>query len=296
VSALLNISPTAAYYIVGHAAALHHRLPRVAALLASGRTDWRTVKLIIGRTDLVTKDLALRVDATLAEKLATWQCWSRQRIINAIDAEVLAVDPDAAKQRHAKADDDRFISIDSCPHGMAEIYGRISAGAGMALDRRLSQLASGVCAADPRTMSQRRADALAALTAGRRLACLCGQSDCPAARSDTGQSEAAPQVIINVIASARTLDGASEQPGYLDGYGIIDADQVRQLATNAIGRMLDTDVTSIDASRYQPSAALARAIRAVTSPAGSRAAAVLPLHATSTTACHSITAIRPPVD
>ncbi len=262
VSALLNISPTAASYVVHYAAALHHRLPRVRDLLASGQTEWRTVKLIISRTDLVTKDTAVQVDATLAGKLATWQSWSRQRIINAVDAEVLAVDPDAAKQRRAKADDDRFITIDPYPHGMAEIYGRLSAGVGVALDRKLSQLASGICAADPRTMSQRRADALAALTAGRRLACQCGQPHCPARQAGTAESPAGPQFVINIVAGADTLNGVGDRPGYLESYGVIDADQVRELAANAFQRMLETDVTGLEAMRYQPSAALARAIRA----------------------------------
>lgn len=262
ISALLNISPTAASYVVGYAAALHHRLPRVATLLASGQTDWRTVKLIIGRTDLVAKDIAVRVDAVLAEKLANWQSWSRQRIINAVDAEVLAADADAAKQRRAKADADRFINIDPYPHGMAEIYGRLSAADGAALNRTLTRMASGVCAADPRRMSQRRADALAALTKGRRLVCRCGQPDCPARQDDNSPTPAAPEFVINVLAGAETINGAGDRPGYLEGYGVIDADQVRQLAATALQRMLDTEVTSIEALRYHPSAALARAVRA----------------------------------
>ncbi|WP_394328731.1 DUF222 domain-containing protein, partial [Mycobacterium avium] len=44
---------------------------------------------------------------------------------------------------------------------MAEVHGSVAAAAATAFDRRLSQLAKQVCPADPRTLDQRRADALA---------------------------------------------------------------------------------------------------------------------------------------
>ena len=36
--------------------------------------------------------------------------------------------------------------------------------------------------------------------------------------------------MINVIAREATVTGNSQQPGYLEGYGVIDAEQVRELA------------------------------------------------------------------
>lgn len=56
VAAATNLSPVAASYLVSYAEALDTRLPKVAALLAEGRTDWRTVRLIISRSDLVTDE------------------------------------------------------------------------------------------------------------------------------------------------------------------------------------------------------------------------------------------------
>ena len=71
------------------------------------------------------------------------------------------------------------------------------------------------------------------------------------------------QVIINVVASADTLSGATEQPGYLDGYGVIDAEQVRSLAAAAFTRFIDADGTRAEvALRYLPGCTCARAIRA----------------------------------
>lgn len=69
-------------------------------------------------------------------------------------------------------------------------------------------------------------------------------------------------MVINVIATEATLAGDSDEPGYLDGYGVIDADQVRGLAETAAIQLLEQpEVTGAQALRYQPSAALARWIR-----------------------------------
>ena len=241
-----------------------HRLPQVAALLAEGRTDWRTVRLIISRTDLITDDeLIAQLDQSLAARIGNWHGWSRQRIVNAVDAAVRATDPDAARERRETAEDDRHIGITALDNGMAEIYGNVAAAAATAFDRRLSQLAKQVCPADPRTMDQRRADALDALTQGRRLACACGQPDCPT-RAEVDATERDPggaRVVINVVASEQTVCGGSDAPGYLEGYGVIDAEQVRRLADAASVLIANPLTSPVEALRYQPSAALERAVR-----------------------------------
>lgn len=261
VSAVMNLSPVAASYVVSDAEALDTRLPRIRALLAQGRTDWRTVRLIISRTDLLTDEKVMAaVDESLVAQIASWRGWSKRRIVNAVDATVRALDPDAARERRETADQDRHIGITAADDGMAEVYGRVAAAAATAFDRRLSQLATQVCGADPRTLDQRRADALAALAEGRALPCACGQSNCPAKASDTAEA-AGVRVVINVVATDQTVLGDSERPGYLEGYGIIDAEQVRQLAATASLHAVDSLTSAAEALRYQPSAALERAVR-----------------------------------
>lgn len=262
VAAAMNLSPIAASYVVSDAEALDTRLPRIAALLAEGRTDWRTVRLILGRTDLVVDAAAIaRVDQSLAARLGTWQGWSRQRIVNAAGAAVRAVDPEAARQRCASAEKDRYVAISALGNGMADIYGTVGAAAAAVFDRRLSQLAQQVCAADPRTLDQRRADALAALAQGRDLACGCGQPDCSNKVDDDNPGSGGVRVVVNVVASEHTVDGSSEQPGYLEGYGVIDAAQVRALAAAATHLGADPVTSAAQALQYQPSAALERAVR-----------------------------------
>nr|WP_241007937.1 HNH endonuclease signature motif containing protein [Mycobacterium kubicae] len=261
VAAVMNLSPVAASYVVSDAEALDTRLPKIRALLAQGRTDWRTVRLIISRTDLLTDEKVMAaVDESLVAQIASWRGWSKRRILNAVDATVRMLDPDAAQERRETADQDRHIGITAADDGMAEVYGRVAAAAATAFDRRLSQLATLVCGADPRTLDQRRADALAALAEGRALPCACGQSNCPAKASDTAEA-AGVRVVINVVATDETLLGDSERPGYLEGYGIIDAEQVRQLAATASLHAVDSLTSAAEALRYQPSAALERAVR-----------------------------------
>jgi hypothetical protein len=262
VSAAMNLSPMAASYLVSYAEALDTRLPKIAALLAEGRTDWRTVRLLVSRTDLITdQKLIAEVDQSLAARIGNWHGWSRQRIVNAVDAAVRAIDPDAARARRDTAEDDRHIGISARENGMAEIYGTVGAAAATVFDRRLSELAKQACAADPRTLDQRRADALAALTQGRSLACRCGQPDCPAEANDCEHDLGAAGVVINVVASEHTVYANGDRPGYLEGYGVIDADQVRELAAAASKLIADPFTSPGDALRYQPSAALERAVR-----------------------------------
>ncbi|OBJ47817.1 HNH endonuclease signature motif containing protein [Mycobacterium sp. 1423905.2] len=261
VAAVMNLSLAAASYVVSDAEALDTRLPKIGALLARGGTDWRTVRLIIGGTDLITDARVMAaVDESLVARIASWRGWSKRRIVNAVDATVRVMDPDAARERRETADQDRHIAITAADDGMAEVYGRVAAVAATAFDRRLSQLATQVCAADPRTLDQRRADALSALAEGRALACTCGQPDCPAKAGDCIESGAV-RVVVNVVATDQTVLGDSERPGYLEGYGIIDAEQVRQLAATASLHTVNPLTSAAEALRYQPSAALERAVR-----------------------------------
>lgn len=264
VSAAMNLSPKGSQHLVAQAEALDVRLPKVAALLLEGKTDWRTTELIISRTELVSdQELMARLDASLAQRIGGWQCWSRQRIINEVDAAVCEVDPEAVKERRVRANNERHITVTPLPDGTALIRGKLPATAAAAFDQCLSQLAVAVCAKDSRTITQRRADALTALREGRALACDCGQPDCPARAAETAAPAAGgTQTVLNVIATEATVTGDSEQPGYLDGYGVIDAEQVRELAETASIRPVECPAPTVhEALRYQPSAALERWVR-----------------------------------
>jgi hypothetical protein len=69
------------------------------------------------------------------------------------------------------------------------------------------------------------------------------------------------RLVINVVANAETVYANATQPGYLEGFGVIDAEQVRDLATAATDLIADPFTSPVEALRYQPSAALERAVR-----------------------------------
>ncbi|GAB3235933.1 HNH endonuclease signature motif containing protein [Mycolicibacterium hippocampi] len=263
VSAAMNMSAARARHLVGQAETLDCRLPAVGALLAAGHVDWHIVEIILARTALVDEDKCAVLDAVLAEQISDWQCWSRVRVINAVDAKINTIDAEAAKQRRVVAFDQRHVHVTAGPDGTAQVRAKLPAAAAAAFDRRLSEVAKQVCTGDPRTLEQRRADAVDALVDGVGLTCRCDSPDCPSRAEDApAQPAARVKPVINVIATEATVAGNSEAPGYLAGFGVIDAEMVRELARDAARRILtQPEVSAREALRYRPSAALERWVR-----------------------------------
>ncbi len=105
VAAAMNLPPGAASTLVANAEALDSRFPTVMAVLCAGDTDWRTVQIILKRTELV-RDLSVlaALDSRLSSGVARWQSWSRKRVNNTVDAAVRALDPDAIRERETAED------------------------------------------------------------------------------------------------------------------------------------------------------------------------------------------------
>ncbi|PRC56817.1 HNH endonuclease, partial [Mycobacterium sp. ITM-2017-0098] len=81
-----------------------------------------------------------------------------------------------------------------------------------------------------RTHNQLRADATGAV--GRwesSLACQCGSEDCAVA----AVKESAAQVVIHILAEQATVDGTGDKAGYLSGFGVLPAEEVRAAAKTA---------------------------------------------------------------
>ncbi len=201
VSAAMNMTAARARVLVAQAESLDCRLPAVAALLAAGVVDWYTVEIIIARTDFVDDDKCALVDARLAEQISDWCCWSRQRIINAVDYAVNTLDAEAAKRRRAVAFDQRGVTVTAGLDGMARARISMTARAGAVFDKRLSELAKAVCTGDPRTLQQRRVDALEALLDGQVLACACENPDCPSRGAQAPAPPEAPEASEGAAAS-----------------------------------------------------------------------------------------------
>lgn len=177
VAAAQGITHALASSQMRYAQVLRHRLRAVAERFAAGDLDFRTVALIINRTELVDDEAVVaRVDAAIVRALPRWARWSHKRITAALDALVLHFDQDAVR-RNRSATDKRHLEIRPLGNGepVAEVWGTLQAVHAVALDKRLDLLAGTVCPADPRSKTQRRADAVGALTQGlNRMRCACG--------------------------------------------------------------------------------------------------------------------------
>jgi hypothetical protein len=211
------------------------------------------VAMIIARTENVDDSVIAKLDESIARHAEKWMRFSKPKLRDRIDMWVAKMDPEAVRVPPV-VDDGRFVDVDpGAAAGMAFLTGHIHAADGAALDQRLDALAGTVCEHDPRTKAQRRSDACGPLARGEAtLACQCGRDDCPAG----AERAAAAAAVIHVLAEQATLDGTSDTPGYLPGFGVVPAESVRALATTATLKpvVIPTDVRP--EAGYRPSAKL----------------------------------------
>lgn len=191
------------------ALALRERLPKVAALFAEGKLGAHLVAVISWHTTLIQdRDALAAVDEVLADDARRYGALSAAKTAQAIDAIVDRHDPAALRHTRAYARGrDLVIGTHDDPAantGTTALWGRLYAHDAALLDRRLMAMAHGVCDDDPRTIAQRRADALGALAAGaEQLMCGCDNADCPV---KTEQQRPPGSAVIHVMADAATVD------------------------------------------------------------------------------------------
>lgn len=232
VSAAQNISHARAIGQVQFACALAYRLPAVAKVFAAGDIDMRMVAMIINRTTNVEDDVLPALDEAIARRAPRWMKLSGPKLKDRVDQWVADFDP-AGVRIPVRVENNRYFEIDPGDAGMAWVSGSLRATDGAALNARLDALAATVCEHDPRTAAQRRADACGPLARGEAtLECQCGREDCTAAAAQASARSAAAAVI-HVLAEQGTIDGTSDKPGYLRGFGILPAESVRDLVKKA---------------------------------------------------------------
>ncbi len=259
VAAQLRISQALAAPRLHYARAMRERVPKVGEVFKAGDIDFRFFATIVYRTDLITDDAVLaRVDAQLAANVARWPSMTRNRLSGQVDKIVAHADADAVRARRSTHRGEREVWIGDIEGGIAEIHGSLFSPDAHALDQRLTALAATVCAHDPRTREQRRADALGALAGGaERLACHCGRPDCTA-----GARRPASPVVIHVIAEQATLDGTGTAPGSeVSADGLISPELVAELARSAKLVPLVHPADAPPEPGYTPSAGLAAFVR-----------------------------------
>ncbi|MGN7777979.1 DUF222 domain-containing protein [Mycolicibacterium sp. 22603] len=211
ISAACNLGPRAASSQMRIAMALRDRLPRTAEVFAHGMVSAKVIAAITWRTQLVTDEDALAlIDAGIAGSAHQYGALSENALIRAVDFWVHKFDPVAVIRSKAAATD-RYIDFGDTddPDGVVSFWGRMRSTDAAISQARLNDLAHGVCDADPRTVAQRRADALAAALAGAdRLTCLCGNPDC----TGSGKDPRAGAVTIYVLTGQEPDSGDGAKP------------------------------------------------------------------------------------
>jgi hypothetical protein len=203
-----NISTWMALAQAHRGVVLGDRLPKIAALFEGGLISEVLVRAIEYRTALVTDPEAIaRVDALLAEQVSAWGPLSIRKTEQAIDAIVDRVDPGALRRsRKATCDRDVQFGSPSDEAGFTSMWARLYAPDAVVLEQRVEQMARSVCEDDPRTLGERRSEALTAVAAGIfELVCECGSTECAAAAGDARPPATA---LIHVVARAATVEAA----------------------------------------------------------------------------------------
>ena len=249
VSAVQNISHARAVGQVQFACALAHRLPTVAKVSLRGTIDLRMVSTIIARTDNVEDARMPALDEAIARHCEKWMKLSKPKLRDRVDQWVAKFDP-AGVRVPPKVQDNRYVDTEPSSPGMAWLSAHLHATDAAAFTQRLDAVAATVCEHDPRSKQQRRADAVGALGRGEAtLACECGREDCTSAAELAAVSSA----VIHVLAEQTTLDGSSDAPGYLRGFGILPAESVRHVATTATLKPLTVPNGVAPDAGYRPS-------------------------------------------
>ncbi|RER76617.1 DUF222 domain-containing protein, partial [Mycobacterium tuberculosis] len=127
-----------------------NRLPQVAALFLAGHLGARLFSIIAWRTYLVRDPHALSLlDAALAEHAGAWGPLSAPKLEKAIDSWIDRYDPGALRRSRISARTrDLCIGDPDEDAGTAALWGRLYATDAAMLDRRLTEMAHGVCEDD----------------------------------------------------------------------------------------------------------------------------------------------------
>ncbi|MFG3521154.1 DUF222 domain-containing protein [Nocardia nova] len=236
VSTAVQISEQVAAALIDIGLALD-TLPHTREAFGSGRIDLSRVQVIVDNVRGLSSDLLADVEVPLVEAAART---TPARLRQTARRWLSRLDGPGEQRRREQREDCRDIRLTAVQDGAAVVAGLLPADGAQTVAMRLRDMAYEVCSEDPRTMPQRRADALVALAEGaKRLDCACGRGKrCTAPGSERSASDAprrsgrarTRRPLIQVGVSAEALNGESEEPAYLAGYGPIDAELARRIA------------------------------------------------------------------
>jgi hypothetical protein len=275
VGAAMNISSRRASGQMRIAESLRDHLPLIAALYRRGLLSTRVVSTITWRTRLVTDDAVWALlDAALAQRAEKWGPLPEKTFIAAVDALVLKFDKAALLESGEVGRTRDFqVGYFDDEAGLTAVWGALQAADAAVLDKKVAAMAATVCDADPRSVKERRADALGALANGNNhLVCACTSPACPARGTQPAPKSS---VVIHVLTDQDALNAAQAVLAAADkvpapasaGTAILSGTEV--MPTPLLAELLRTGAKlrplcppSTEPERgYRPSANLARHVR-----------------------------------
>ncbi len=240
-----RVSPQHAAADMRLARQLDARFPILGGLLRSGDVSERVATVVVRECQHMCDELARRVDTDLAHQLVGLGVGKAESA-----ARRLAIELDEAGflERHARAAEQRSVTIRPVADGMVRITGLVPMRDGVAaygtLDRAAREARSN---GDERALDQLRADMFVDLLSGRR--------DRPGVHIE-----------FDITIPAESLLGTGTEPGVITGYGPIPAAWAREF--------LDTITNQPDASTGVGSGVEVWVRRLLTDPADDTVCAV----------------------
>ncbi|GAC59036.1 hypothetical protein GOHSU_76_00010, partial [Gordonia hirsuta DSM 44140 = NBRC 16056] len=259
VQVIFGLPEAKARALVNQAIAAAERLSVTADLLRDGMISADMFAAVVARTAIVDSVEAMRaVDRDLAAALARAGHISVRKAESIADQVVARHDPEGVRRRRAKAAAKKNMTSRDLGDGLAGIFLTTDAEEARLCFEAVDALAKAVCPADRRSLRQRRSAAATARLRGQPFTCGCtDKTGCTAelptaAAAESGEagepggglSARQARIVIHAICQKSTLDGDDEEPGWLDGHGVIGADHARELASrpDATVRELDLEV------------------------------------------------------
>ncbi|WP_347954606.1 HNH endonuclease signature motif containing protein [Gordonia aichiensis] len=278
-----NVGAFAADSFLDRAVACIERIPATGLLMRDGLLSPAAFARAVLETSLVEDpDVLAVIDAELSYRLRGMGGLSVSRVSKTAHAVVAEFDPDAARAARAAAKAGKRVVLAPLTFELSELTVTASAEDNALSVEIINALIAGVCARDPRTKDQRRSDAVTSRIHGTAFTCRCGIDECDAELSDESVAARCASIVLHVVCRRETLDGTTTTPAYLDGFGPISAQHVRDIVerNDAVVRDLDLDVlaeaTHQSADPHRPTAMCDAAVRGLfgqcTTPGCDRAA------------------------
>lgn len=156
ISAMLGISPESAFCRVASLLNLRHRHPSLFRLAVEGDVAmWEALSVADRAASAGLSAVACEVFDRLCATALRFQPWSRVR--GQVDKWIIQADPQLAAERAEKAALCRKIEVGSIKDGHCDLWGRVDAADGVALDQALNHVADVLPDGD---LGHRRAAAL----------------------------------------------------------------------------------------------------------------------------------------